>query len=142
MRIIRVRHKGQAFYATIVSPESVRPMNRENGQDEEIPLAELELLSLIRPTKIVCVGLNYLDHARELGLAAPPEPILFLKPPSSLIGGTGLCRGLKESVCSSGWNGSSARTWRPIAPSGKAFSGRPSATRRRSVTSSPDPCRS
>ena len=86
MRIIRVRHKGQAFYATIVSPESVRPMNRENGQDEEIPLAELELLSLIRPTKIVCVGLNYLDHARELGLAAPPEPILFLKPPSSLIG--------------------------------------------------------
>jgi 2-keto-4-pentenoate hydratase/2-oxohepta-3-ene-1,7-dioic acid hydratase in catechol pathway len=86
MRIIRVRHKDQSFYAAIVSPESVRPLNRENGQPEEIPLAELELLSLVRPSKIVCVGLNYMDHARELGLAVPEEPILFLKPPSSVIG--------------------------------------------------------
>ncbi|MHC1702144.1 MAG: fumarylacetoacetate hydrolase family protein [Humidesulfovibrio sp.] len=86
MRIIRVRHKGQAFYASIVSPESVRPLNRDNGQSEEIPLAELELLSLVRPSKIVCVGLNYLDHARELGLAVPEEPVLFLKPPSAVIG--------------------------------------------------------
>ncbi|PKN07420.1 MAG: hypothetical protein CVU73_11665 [Deltaproteobacteria bacterium HGW-Deltaproteobacteria-8] len=86
MRIIRVRHKEQAFYAAIVSPESVRPLNREDGQPEEIPLAELELLPLVRPSKIVCVGLNYLDHAHELGLAVPEEPILFLKPPSSVIG--------------------------------------------------------
>jgi 2-keto-4-pentenoate hydratase/2-oxohepta-3-ene-1,7-dioic acid hydratase in catechol pathway len=86
VRIIRVRHKDQAFYAAIVSPESVRPLNRESGQPEEIPLAELELLPLVRPSKIVCVGLNYLDHARELGLAVPEEPILFLKPPSSVIG--------------------------------------------------------
>ena len=86
MRIIRVRHKGQAFYAAIVSPESVRPLNRDAGQPEEIPLAEIELLSLVRPSKVVCVGLNYLDHARELDLAVPTEPIIFLKPPSSVIG--------------------------------------------------------
>ncbi len=86
MRIIRVRHRGQAFYAAITSPESVRPLNREPGMPEEIALAELELLPLVRPSKIVCVGLNYHDHARELGLSAPPEPILFLKPPSSVIG--------------------------------------------------------
>ena len=39
-----------------------------------------------RPTKIVCVGRNYLEHARELGNEMPERPLIFLKPPSSLIG--------------------------------------------------------
>jgi 2-keto-4-pentenoate hydratase/2-oxohepta-3-ene-1,7-dioic acid hydratase in catechol pathway len=39
-----------------------------------------------RPTKIVCVGRNYAAHARELGNDVPERPLLFLKPPSSLIG--------------------------------------------------------
>jgi 2-keto-4-pentenoate hydratase/2-oxohepta-3-ene-1,7-dioic acid hydratase in catechol pathway len=38
-----------------------------------------------RPGKIVCVGRNYLDHARELGNEMPKEPLLFLKPPSALL---------------------------------------------------------
>ncbi len=38
-----------------------------------------------RPGKIVCVGRNYREHARELGNAVPTEPLLFLKPPSSII---------------------------------------------------------
>src|SRR3989338_8937900 len=38
------------------------------------------------PTKIVCVGLNYKDHAKKLGMKLPKEPVLFLKPSSSLIG--------------------------------------------------------
>lgn len=43
-----------------------------------------------RPTKIVCVGRNYADHAKELGNDVPERPLLFLKPPSSLLedGGT------------------------------------------------------
>lgn len=40
-----------------------------------------------RPSKIVCVGRNYLEHARELGNEMPVEPLIFLKPPSSLIAG-------------------------------------------------------
>ena len=40
-----------------------------------------------RPSKIVCVGRNYLEHARELGNEVPSEPLIFLKPPSSLIDG-------------------------------------------------------
>ncbi|MBR9989871.1 MAG: fumarylacetoacetate hydrolase family protein [Gemmatimonadetes bacterium] len=40
----------------------------------------------LRPSKIVCVGRNYAAHARELGNAVPERPLLFLKPPSSLIG--------------------------------------------------------
>ena len=39
-----------------------------------------------RPGKIVCVGRNYLEHAKELGNEVPKEPLLFLKPPSSVIG--------------------------------------------------------
>ena len=40
-----------------------------------------------RPSKIVCVGRNYLEHAREMGNDMPKEPLIFLKPPSSLIDG-------------------------------------------------------
>ena len=39
-----------------------------------------------RPSKIVCVGRNYADHARELGNEVPSAPLLFLKPPSAIIG--------------------------------------------------------
>src|SRR4051812_11331715 len=38
-----------------------------------------------RPGKIVCVGRNYVDHAKELGNEVPKEPLIFLKPPSSVI---------------------------------------------------------
>ena len=43
------------------------------------------LLPPVTPSKIVCVGRNYADHAKELGNEAPGEPILFLKPPSALL---------------------------------------------------------
>ena len=39
----------------------------------------------IHPSKIVCVGRNYVDHAKELGNPVPAEPLIFLKPPSSLV---------------------------------------------------------
>jgi 2-keto-4-pentenoate hydratase/2-oxohepta-3-ene-1,7-dioic acid hydratase in catechol pathway len=42
--------------------------------------------SLPRPSKIVCVGRNYVEHARELGNEVPQRPLIFLKPPSSLVG--------------------------------------------------------
>lgn len=40
---------------------------------------------MIKPSKIVCIGRNYLEHAKELGNEVPKEPLIFLKPPSSLI---------------------------------------------------------
>lgn len=43
-------------------------------------------LDLGKPSKIVCVGRNYADHAKELGNDVPREPLIFLKPPSSIIG--------------------------------------------------------
>jgi len=43
------------------------------------------LLPPCSPSKIVCVGRNYAEHAKELGNEVPAEPLIFLKPPSSLI---------------------------------------------------------
>jgi 2-keto-4-pentenoate hydratase/2-oxohepta-3-ene-1,7-dioic acid hydratase in catechol pathway len=42
--------------------------------------------AIASPSKIVCIGRNYVEHARELGNEVPPEPLIFLKPPSSVIG--------------------------------------------------------
>jgi len=49
------------------------------------PLSEVKLLPPSIPTKIVCVGRNYREHASELGNEVPPEPLIFLKPPSAII---------------------------------------------------------
>src|SRR5205807_6766825 len=49
------------------------------------PLASAPLLAPVQPSKIVCVGRNYLDHAKELGNDAPKEPLIYFKPPSSII---------------------------------------------------------
>jgi 2-keto-4-pentenoate hydratase/2-oxohepta-3-ene-1,7-dioic acid hydratase in catechol pathway len=51
-----------------------------------VPLADVRLLPPCWPSKIVCVGRNYREHATELGNEVPAEPLIFLKPPSSLIG--------------------------------------------------------
>lgn len=49
-------------------------------------MEDVELLAPCCPSKIVCVGLNYVEHAKELNMKLPEEPILFLKPPSAVIG--------------------------------------------------------
>ena len=56
------------------------------GTSEKYGFDEVTLLAPCTPSKIVAVGLNYRDHAQELGMALPDEPLLFLKPPSSVIG--------------------------------------------------------
>ena len=50
------------------------------------PRTSGHLLAPVRPSKIVCVGRNYTAHAEELGHAVPDRPLLFLKPPSAVIG--------------------------------------------------------
>ncbi|MEM1578324.1 MAG: fumarylacetoacetate hydrolase family protein [Archaeoglobaceae archaeon] len=52
----------------------------------EFPLSQVKFLPPVIPTKIVAVGLNYIDHANELGMPVPEEPVIFLKPPSAVIG--------------------------------------------------------
>ena len=53
---------------------------------DSIALEDVRLLAPVSPSKIVCVGRNYRDHARELGNEIPSEILIFLKPPSAVIG--------------------------------------------------------
>jgi 2-keto-4-pentenoate hydratase/2-oxohepta-3-ene-1,7-dioic acid hydratase in catechol pathway len=57
-----------------------------------MPLAAADLLPPVTPSKIICVGRNYRDHAKELGNEVPAEPLLFFKPPSSLLKPGGIVR--------------------------------------------------
>ena len=75
--------------ALLASPWKQEPMA---ALGEPILLSETKLLAPVVPTKILCVGRNYRDHAKELGNEVPAEPLLFLKPPSSLLGAGGVVR--------------------------------------------------
>jgi 2-keto-4-pentenoate hydratase/2-oxohepta-3-ene-1,7-dioic acid hydratase in catechol pathway len=50
------------------------------------PLDQVRLLAPVTPTKVACVGRNYAEHAAEFGNEAPPEPLIFLKPPTTIVG--------------------------------------------------------
>jgi len=60
--------------------------NRVVSEGQVLSLEDVELLAPCLPSKIVCVGLNYVEHARELKMQLPAEPILFIKPPSATLG--------------------------------------------------------
>ena len=75
-----------------VEGDSLRPIEGQNifhnpafSLGDKIALAEVKLLAPVTPTKIVCVGRNYREHAAELGNKMPTEPLLFLKAPSAII---------------------------------------------------------
>jgi 2-keto-4-pentenoate hydratase/2-oxohepta-3-ene-1,7-dioic acid hydratase in catechol pathway len=71
-----------------------------SGRFAPMLLNRAELLAPVTPSKIVCAGRNYADHAKELGNEVPKEPLLFFKPPSSLLapGGTIVLPRLSEKV--------------------------------------------
>jgi 2-keto-4-pentenoate hydratase/2-oxohepta-3-ene-1,7-dioic acid hydratase in catechol pathway len=64
---------------------------------EAIPLEQAVLLPPVRPSKIVCIGRNYREHAAELGHEVPKEPLLFLKATSALLAPGGVVRRPKLS---------------------------------------------
>lgn len=90
MKICRAAHGNETFYATIVGDQISRldgglfdpPV--ETG--ERYPLSEVRLLAPVLPGKVVCVGKNYLDHAKEFDSDVPLEPLIFLKPSTAVIG--------------------------------------------------------
>jgi 2-keto-4-pentenoate hydratase/2-oxohepta-3-ene-1,7-dioic acid hydratase in catechol pathway len=58
---------------------------RFRRMEAETPLADVRLLAPSQPGKIICVGRNYIEHAKELGNEVPKVPLIFLKPPSSIL---------------------------------------------------------
>jgi 2-keto-4-pentenoate hydratase/2-oxohepta-3-ene-1,7-dioic acid hydratase in catechol pathway len=74
----------------VISGETVRQVSGDILEKWEVtsrswPLADVKLLTPVAPSKIVALGRNYADHAAEFNNAPPKEPLIFLKPPSSLL---------------------------------------------------------
>ena len=92
MKIIRYL-KNHLVCHGILDGELVQPISdirRMISDGDQVPISDVKLLAPAAPTKIVCAGLNYKDHAEEMGLPIPEQPVIFLKPPSAILepGGT------------------------------------------------------
>lgn len=92
MKIARFSHSGTIRYGIVDDSELVvldgDPLFAGfETTGERVPVADVALLAPVIPrSKVVCVGRNYHDHAAEFGNVAPEEPLLFLKPNTSVIG--------------------------------------------------------
>jgi 2-keto-4-pentenoate hydratase/2-oxohepta-3-ene-1,7-dioic acid hydratase in catechol pathway len=92
MRLVRFRYGGRiATGAVDEESETIRVLagtffEQPVPTGEEVPLDDVRLLAPILPSKAVCVGKNYAAHAAEFDSDVPEEPLLFLKPSTSVIG--------------------------------------------------------
>jgi 2-keto-4-pentenoate hydratase/2-oxohepta-3-ene-1,7-dioic acid hydratase in catechol pathway len=84
MKICRFKFQDKTYVGAV---EGDRVTVLENGSpvNESFAVSDLKFLAPVVPSKIVCVGRNYADHAAELGNEVPKEPLLFLKAPSAII---------------------------------------------------------
>jgi 5-carboxymethyl-2-hydroxymuconate isomerase len=89
MRIVRFERDGEERYGRLLDPSTIELGGLRLGDPltgETVPTSQVRLLAPVAPSKIVCVGLNYRDHAIETGQQIPAAPIVFSKYPSSVIG--------------------------------------------------------
>lgn len=87
MKVLRVRHGDATFYAQLsVEDGSVRCLDRTLGLADPIALAEVAVLPAVTPSKVICAAGNFRGRLRELGRDAADAPLLYLKPPSAVIG--------------------------------------------------------
>jgi len=89
-----VEQRGDELWAVkpMQAPEEDCTTQSLAAEFQPRPLKDLHLLPPVTPSKILCIGRNYRDHATELGNEVPKEPLLFLKPPSSLLAAYGIIR--------------------------------------------------
>lgn len=94
MKLCRYKLNNQIGFG-IIEGENISPIlgfpktsDLENQiiRNKTYKTSEVQILLPTRPSKIVCVGRNYAEHAKELGNEVPKEPLLFLKAPSSILG--------------------------------------------------------
>ncbi|ASO22362.1 2-keto-4-pentenoate hydratase/2-oxohepta-3-ene-1,7-dioic acid hydratase in catechol pathway [Actinoalloteichus hoggarensis] len=95
MRIGRIAHpQGVAFVSIEGEPDTDQvaveiaehPFGEPTYTGRRWPLADVRVLAPILPSKVVCIGKNYADHAREMGGEPPVDPVIFMKPSTSVIG--------------------------------------------------------
>jgi 2-keto-4-pentenoate hydratase/2-oxohepta-3-ene-1,7-dioic acid hydratase in catechol pathway len=85
----RLETQGSQDFITAIMPpppeDRITLFSAQNTKSKPIALAEVKPLAPVVPSKIVCVGRNYQEHAKELGNEPPKEILIFLKPPSAII---------------------------------------------------------
>jgi 2-keto-4-pentenoate hydratase/2-oxohepta-3-ene-1,7-dioic acid hydratase in catechol pathway len=90
MKIARVHTGGEAVWSILDGQKAFRLEGSPwESPRQGAPLGDLSAMRLLapcEPTKVVCIGLNYRAHAAESGQEVPPEPLMFLKPPTSVVG--------------------------------------------------------
>ncbi len=90
MKFVRAMYADDSFYGELCGQTVKRlahsPYSGIVYDGREYPLALVRLLAPAEPTKIVAIGKNYRAHADEMGEGQPPEPLLFLKPSTCVIG--------------------------------------------------------
>ena len=69
-----------------IGPIEGTPFGDYRRLEAEIPMHTARLLAPVQPSKIICVGRNYAEHAREQNVEVPEIPLLFMKPPTAVIG--------------------------------------------------------
>lgn len=90
MKLARFAYQDM-IYNGILEDEGLRAVSgglfgNLESLDRTFRLEDVRLMSPTAPSKVVAVGLNYRDHAEELGMPIPEEPVLFLKPPTAVVG--------------------------------------------------------
>ena len=90
MKFVRIELDGRPV-SGVVEEDRIIPikgsiLGKYEKTDRSVPLADAKFLPPVEPSKVVCVGQNYRGHIAELGVPVPKEPVVFLKPPSCLIG--------------------------------------------------------
>lgn len=91
MKIVRYQYKSEAPRYGWLHQDQVGPIEGDifaeyRRLEADLSLTAVRLLAPVQPGKIICVGRNYAEHAREHQAEVPEYPLIFLKPPSSLIG--------------------------------------------------------
>jgi len=91
MRLIRYRAGGDSPRFGWILEDKVGPIEGSlfdefRRLEASLPLEQIRLLPPVEPSKIICIGRNYVAHAKEHDAEVPDLPLIFLKPPSSVIG--------------------------------------------------------
>src|SRR5437868_14769407 len=90
MRIARfATDEGMSFGVVeenTVAVIAAHPFGELTFTGQRLPLTDVRLLAPILPSKVIAIGKNYADHAREMGSEPPVEPVIFAKPSTAVIG--------------------------------------------------------
>jgi len=94
MKYLRFLKNGNIRYGLLEKDSIIREIigdifNNHKNTENVYSLSEITFLPPCVPTKIIAVGLNYFDHANEVQMKIPDEPLIFMKPPSTLIAHNG-----------------------------------------------------